>query len=431
MVGLVDCDNFFCSCERVFRPDLASAPIVVLSNNDGCVVARSREVKAMGLPDCLPYYQLLRDYPDAGIVAFSSNYVLYGDMSARVMAMLREEAPRVVQYSIDEAFLDLEGMADTDLKRWGEELCRKIQMGTGIPVSLGIAPTKTLAKVASRYAKKYPGYNKCCVIATDEQRETALRLLPVKEVWGIGRKMGRLLDYEGVVTAYDFSCRSRSWIRSKFHVTGERTWLELQGKNAIGWDVADRTKKKTILTSRSFPEMLTELDDLRSHVANYAARCAAKLRKQNSVCSLVSVFVRSNRFSEDLMQYRKIGTYSFTTPTNTVTEIVEAALRVLEQIYRKDIRYKRAGVIVDGLSQASAIQPDLFEYDPERSRKLKHVSGTMDDINRSLGADTVILGAQQYRERDDSGKPVRFVNAIRHALISPAYSTTLGAMKVR
>lgn len=183
MVGLIDCDNFFCSCERVFRPDLADKPVVVLSNNDGCVVARSREVKAMGIPDCLPYYQLEQCYPNSGIVAFSSNYTLYGDMSARVMAVLREEAPDVVQYSIDEAFLDLSGMDNVDLKAWGEALCRKVQRYTGLPVSLGIAPTRTLAKVASRFAKKYPGYNKCCLIATDEQRLTALRLTQVNDVW--------------------------------------------------------------------------------------------------------------------------------------------------------------------------------------------------------------------------------------------------------
>ena len=174
MVGLIDCDNFFCSCERVFRPDLERKPLVVLSNNDGCIVARSKEVKAMGLKECMPYYQLVRDYPDAGIVAFSSNYELYGDMSARVMAILGEEVPEIMQYSIDEAFLNLEGMRTDDMKGWGEALCRKVQRSTGLPVSLGIAPTKTLAKLATHFAKRYPGYNKCCVIADEYQRERAL-----------------------------------------------------------------------------------------------------------------------------------------------------------------------------------------------------------------------------------------------------------------
>ena len=205
MVGLIDCDNFFCSCERVFRPDLATKPVVVLSNNDGCVVARSREVKAMGVREGLPYYQLLRDYPDCGIVAFSSNYTLYADMSARVMRVVREEVPDVIPYSIDECFLLLDGMEHVDLRQWGEALCRKVTGCTGIPVSLGIAPTKTLAKIASRFAKKYPGYNKCCVMATPEQRDKALRLCAVRDVWGIGRRIGRTLERYGIRTAPDLS----------------------------------------------------------------------------------------------------------------------------------------------------------------------------------------------------------------------------------
>ena len=205
MFGLVDCDNFFCSCERVFRPDLARTPIVVLSNNDGCVVARSKEVKAMGVKEGLPYYQMLEQYPHSGIVAFSSNYALYGDMSARVMAVLREAAPEVFQYSIDEAFLALDGMACRDIRRWGVALCRKVEQSTGMPVSLGIAPTKTLAKVASRFAKRYPAYRKCCVIGNEYQRQTALRLLPVGDVWGIGRRMSRALEGCGITTAYDFT----------------------------------------------------------------------------------------------------------------------------------------------------------------------------------------------------------------------------------
>lgn len=233
MVGLIDCDNFFCSCERVFRPDLAYKPIVVLSNNDGCVVARSKEVKAMGIKEGMPYYQLMEQYPNSGIVAFSSNYTLYGDMSARVMEILRESAPDVIQYSIDEAFLDLRGMEHMDLKQWGEELCQKVLRSTGLPVSLGIAPTKTLAKMASKFAKKYPAYKKCCVIGNDEQREKALKLFPVGDVWGIGRRISRTLEYFGVQTAYDFTQKSKSWIRSKFHVTGERTWAELRGESVI------------------------------------------------------------------------------------------------------------------------------------------------------------------------------------------------------
>jgi DNA polymerase V len=430
MVGLIDCDNFFCSCERVFRPDLATKPIVVLSNNDGCVVARSKEVKAMGIREGIPYYQLLEQYPDTEIVAFSSNYTLYADMSARVMALLREAAPDVIQYSIDEAFLDLSGMDNVDLKKWGENLCIHIRRATGIPISLGIAPTKTLAKVASKYAKKYPAYNKCCVISTDAQRLTALKLFPAADVWGIGHRMAKTLDYYGVHTALDFAQKSKSWIRALFHVTGLRTWEELNGTNAIQIDGLDSVQKKSIVTSRSFPVMLTTIDDLRSHVANYAARCAFKLRRQNSACAIVTVFIQSNAFRYDLPQYSNSSFYHFTTPTNTTNEIVEAALHMLNKIYREGIHYKRAGIMVSEITSAEAIQPDLFFYNPELSSKYKHISKALDSINSRLGADTVVLASQQYPEKATDGKSVKFVNAIRRDLKSPDYSTHLGAFTI-
>lgn len=431
MVGLIDCDNFFCSCERVFRPDLAHTPLVVLSNNDGCVVARSKEVKAMGIPEGMPYYQMREQYPDSGIVAFSSNYALYGDMSSRIVSILREEAPDVIQYSIDESFLDLRGMEHKDLHKWGEHLCKKILKWTGMPVSLGIAPSNTLAKMASRYAKKYPAYNKCCVIGNEEQREKALRLFPVGDVWGIGRRIRRNLEYIGVNTAYDFAALPKDYVRRKYHVTGERTWKELHGQPCIAIDGLDGVTKKTIVTSRSFPGMISDLTDLRSHVANYAARCALKLRRQNSVCSMVTAFIQSNHFREDLPQYDNSATVSFLTPTNTTNELVGVATNILEAIFKKGIYYKRAGIMVSGISSADSIQPDLFEYDPDRSRKYGSISSAIDKINGRMGADTVMLGSQQYREKSADGKSIKFVNAIRRAMKSPDYSTIIGAFKVR
>ncbi len=431
MVGLIDCDNFFCSCERVFRPDLARTPIVVLSNNDGCVVARSREVKAMGIPDCLPYYQLKERFNDAGIVAFSSNYALYGDLSARVMAVLREEVPEVWQYSIDEAFLDLDGLNVDDLHQWGVKLCEKVERCVGVPVSLGIAPTRTLAKVASRYAKRYPAYRKCCLIDTEEKRVKALSLFKAGDVWGIGRQISGSLSYYGITTAYEFAQRPRSWVRSKFHVTGERTWDELNGRSVIAVDELEGNPRKSIVTSRSFPHMITDMEELRSHVANYAARCAMKLRRQNSVCSVVTVFAQSNRCREDLPQYSGSAFRSFMTATSTIHELVKAATALVDTVYRKGIHFKRAGVMVTGISSALAIQPDLFSYDESRALKLRHISSAVDAINRRLGADTVILAAQQYRDRDKDGKTIRFVNAIRRDLKSPDYSTRIGPFVVQ
>ncbi len=384
----------------------------------------------MGIPEGMPFYQLQEQYPNSGIVAFSSNYSLYGDMSSRIVSILREEAPDVIQYSIDEAFLDLNGMDNIDLHKWGEQLCKKILKCTGMPVSLGIAHTNTLAKMASKYAKKYPAYNKCCVIGTEEQREKALRLFPVGDVWGIGRRIRRNLEYIGVNTAYDFAALSKDYVRRKYHVTGERTWKELHGEPCIAIEGLDGVTKKTIVTSRSFPEMIRDLADLRSHIANYAARCAVKLRRQNSVCAMVTAFIQSNHFREDLVQYDSSGSHTFLTPTNTTSEIVGMATSILETIFRKGIYYKRAGIMVSGISPAASLQPDLFEYDPEKRKKLSDISSAIDKINGKMGADTVMLGAQQYRDKGEDGKSIKFVNAIRRAMKSPDYSTSLGAFTV-
>lgn len=431
MWGLVDCDNFFCSCERVFRPDLNGRPVVVLSNNDGCVIARSREAKALGVKMGLPYYQMLQQFPPSVITAFSSNYRLYGDMSARVMATLREEVPVLHQYSIDEAFIDFHGFEAADLKVYGEKLAAKVLKWTGLPVTIGIAPTKTLAKVAARFGKNYAGYKKCCMIADDAQREKALRLFDVEDVWGIGRRIAKKLRYKGINTAYDFTQQPRNRIKSEFHVPGERTWLELLGYDVIGIDEMDSKTKQNIVTSRSFPDMLKTIEDLRPHIANYAARCAMKLRRQKTVCAMVTVFLQSNYFREDLPQYSGSASFIFSTPTSSTSEIVKAAEDVMKKIFRYGISYKRGGVMVSEISSGKAIQPDLFEFDANRSMKYRVISATLDDINNNLGADTVILAAQQYTKKDDSGKSVKFSHAIKRALLSPDYSTSFNAFIVK
>lgn len=431
MWGLVDCDNFFCSCERVFRPELNGKPVVVLSNNDGCVVALSKEVKKLGVRLGIPYYQMLEQFPNSDITAFSSNYKLYGDMSARVMAVIREEVPKFHQYSIDECFLDLHGMDPVGMKEFGEYLSRKVLKWTGIPVTIGIARTKTLAKVAVRFGKNYPGFHKCCMISTEEQKEKALRMFDVEDIWGIGRRIARKLHSVGINTAYDFTQMSRSWVKSRFHVPGERTWLELRGYDVIGVDEMDTKTKQSIVTSRSFPGMIKDLEELIPHVANYASRCAMKLRCQNTVCGMVTVFIQSNYFREDLPQYSNSGSYVFNTPTNTTPEIVNAALKILENIYRDGINYKRGGVMVSNISSARAVQPDLFEFDPFMSYKYRSLSFAIDEINNKLGADSIILASQQYSQRDVEGKTVKFSHAIKRALLSPDYSTSIEAFTVK
>ncbi|MCH5214400.1 MAG: Y-family DNA polymerase [Muribaculaceae bacterium] len=430
MYALVDCDNFFCSCERVFRPDLEGVPLVVLSNNDGCVVARSREAKALGVPMGLPFYQMKERFPNSGIVPFSSNYVLYADMSARVMATLRQEAPSVYQYSIDEAFLDLSGMERFDLHAWGEALAAKVRRWTGIPVSIGIARSKTLAKVAARFAKKYDGYHKCCVISSDEQREKALQLTEIGDIWGIGRRHARSLKSYGIYTAYDFTKRPRNWVKKNYHVPGERTYLELLGRDVLPFESMDR-KKQSIVTSRTFPGMYSTIEGLTPHVANYAARCALKLRKQQSVCGMLTVFARTNPFREDLPQYHGAAAHIFTTSTANTGEIVEAALRCLRELFRPGFQYKKAGVMVERITSAEAVQPDLFEFDPERRGKLDAIARTMDKINAKLGNDTLILAAQQYPEKEEKGKSKKFSDAIKRDMKSPDYSTSLDEFEVK
>lgn len=429
MWGLVDCDNCFCSCERVFRPDLIGKPIVVLSNNDGCVVARSNEARTLGVRMGIPYYQMLEQFPNAGITAFSSNYNLYNDMSNRVMSILRAEAPEVFQYSIDEAFLLLRGMDRIDLHKWGEQLSAKILQWLGMPVSIGIASTKTLAKIASKFAKKYPGYHKCCIIANDNQRISALKLTPVEDVWGIGRRMASTMNTYGIATAYDFSRRPQSWVKRLFTITGERTWRELNGEDVTPVDEIS-VEKKSIMTSRSFPRLVTDLIDLKAHIANFAGKGAEKLRRQKSVCATVTAFMSTNPFRDDLPQYNPSDFITFPTPTDTTQEIVAAALKIAEKIYTPGYHYKRAGVLLSHFSHSNAVQMDLFSFDPIVRRKMRSISCVMDFVNARMGSDTVTLGSQQYRDKDADGNTIRFRQAIRQSLRSPDYTTTAGALKV-
>lgn len=421
MYAICDCDSCYVSCERVFRPDLIGKPVVVLSNNDGCVVARSREAKALGIRGGTPYYQLAEQFPGADISVFSSNYELYGDITRRVMDIIRDASPEFYRYSIDEAFCVLDGMERIDLKAWGEDLSRKILKWTGMPVSIGIAPTKTLAKCADRFAKDYEGYNKCRVIDTEEKRVKALQLFPIKEVWGIGHRLRARLETIGINTAYDFTMKPRAWIKKEFHVTGERTWRELQGEDCIPTE--DMTTKKSICTSRSFPGMITDFDTLRTHVANDAARCSEKLRQQHSVCSQVTVFIETNRCREDLPQYSNSDSMALLTPANTTQEIVRSAVRCLQRVYREGYRFKRAGVIVTGLSDASHVQTNFIDFDPDRHHRVQCVTDVVDNINRVNGTETIVLGSQQYTAPGGKGKASRFSDAIKHDFRSHNFTT--------
>ncbi len=413
MYGIIDCDNCYVSCERVFRPDLKDKPVVVLSNNDGCVVARSNEAKKMGIKAGTPYFQLAEQFPNQKIVVFSSNYELYGELTSRVVSIIRKEAPTYFRYSIDECFVYLDGMEKIDLKAWGEELHKKIKRNVGMPVSIGLAPNKTLAKMASHFAKKYQGYRHCCMIDSDEKRIKALKLYPIDEVWGIGRRYAARLEALGVKTAYDFAEHNQTWVKATFNnIVIERTWRELNGEDCVPNE--EMAKKKSICTSRSFNGMITDLDGLRTHVSNYAARCAEKLRQQGTVASIVGVFLNTNAFREDLPQYWNFQELRLVTPSSSTITIVKAANEVLQKLYRQGYHYKKAGVIVMGIGPNSPIQQDLFDINAEQFEKMKRLDAVIDRINKVNGTETIVLGSQQYTQKDGKGKANVFANAIKH-----------------
>lgn len=424
--ALVDVDNCYVSCERSFRPDLEGKPVVVLSNNDGCVVARSNEAKAMGIKSGTPFFQLAQLFPAQRIYAFSSNYELYADMTRRLMNIVRSEVPEFHRYSIDEGFCVLEGMEHFDLKGWGERLHRRIMQGLGMPVSIGIAPTKTLAKIASKFAKKYAGYHHCCLIDDEEKRLKALSLFPIEDVWGIGRRWTEKLRASQIVTAWDFARQPESWVRMAFNIVGTRTWKELNGIDCIPMDDMEKNTKKSICTSRSFPGMLTNLDDIKTHVANYAAKAAEKLRCCHEVASVVGVFLDTNHFRDDLPQYDMFRTVTMPTPNSSTQTIVKAAMKLLSDIFYPGFHYKRAGVMLLGLASDTAVQTNIIDYQPSVYAKRCKLDAVVDRINRREGKETVVLGTQQYRKKDKNGKSAHFSDAIKRDRKSPNYTTCWG-----
>ena len=416
MIGLADCNNFYCSCERVFRPDLIGKPVVVLSNNDGCVIARSEEAKALGYKMGDPFYQVKEKLEAEGVAIFSSNYTLYGSLSNRVMSMLSHYSPHIDQYSIDESFFDVDqsmaerffqdNLKENDtflnneslLHQYGAKISADVLRAVGIPISIGIAETKTLAKIGSKFAKKYKGYQGCCLIDTDERRHKALSLFPIKDVWGIGRQISRKLDYMGIRTAAQFADKKESWVRSHFNITTVRTWKELNGESCIS--IEELPQKKSICTSRSFAaEGISDKDVVEEAVANFAVHCAEKLRHQGSVCQGITVFAWTSRFNENVPEYTIHDSLTLPIATNAQEEIVGAALSILRAKYPKSMadsrpdrpdmsfHFKKAGVILWQISPDHPRQQDLF--DPiDRSRQ-KALMEAIDAINRKNGYGTI------------------------------------------
>ncbi len=392
MYALVDCNSFFCSVEKVFHPGLAGKPVVVLSNNDGCIVALTPEAKAVGLRRGDPIFKVRHIVDQCHVAVFSTNMYLYAAMSKRVTSILRKSVCHVENYSIDESFCDLQGYDDHfDLEGMMRRIARKIKLWTDIPVSVGVAPTKTLAKMGSKFAKQYAGYHGVCMIDSDDKRRKALRLFDLADVWGIGRGTLERLNYYGISTPLEFADKSASWVKARFTKPGQQTWRELNGEPCI--DTAEVARKKTICTSRSFGNMVGGLDSLKAAVATFAGSCANKLRGEGSGATSVTVFLCSNRFRDDLEQYGNAASARLLTPTSDTMEITNAALSILARIFRKGIMYKKAGVIVGDIVSISPLQANLFDpiaNRPQRARLMR----AMDELNHRYGLKTLRLAVE-------------------------------------
>lgn len=391
MFGLCDCNNFFVSCERVFNPSLEGRPVVVLSNNDGCVVSRSNEAKALGIKMGQPLYQIRDLVKREDVAVHSANYHLYGDMSQRVMSMLKESVEYIEIYSIDEAFLWLGGVPNEQLKEFGERLARDIRKGTGIPVSIGISHTKTLAKIASKLCKKYPKLNSCCLMQRDEDIAKVLSTYPVSDIWGIGRRHGKMLEECYIRTAAQFHALSEEWIRNRMNINGVRTWRELHGTPCIEFNhkIAD---KQTITVSRSFAKELYDFEELHETISTFASSAAEKLRQQHSVARMLQVFILTNRHREDQPQHYEGAVVHFPVPTDSTLEIVKAATARLQKIYRKGYGYKKTGVTLGDISSGIIVQGELFDtIDRPKHRMLMEA---IDKINATQGREAVRLVSQ-------------------------------------
>ena len=390
MYALADCNNFFVSCERVFRPDLEGKPVVVLSGNDGCVVSRSNEAKALGIPMGVPLYQIRGLVEKEGVVCFSSNFSLYGDLSDRVMSIIRQHTSRFEQYSIDECFFNIDHIPADKQKAYCEQLVRAIRQGVGIPISIGIASSKTLAKVASKYAKKYPGYHGVCEIRTEEQRIKALSAFEIGDVWGIGRRAKAKLTNTGVMTALQFTEKPATFAKGLLHKPGLLTWQELRGQDVI--DITELPMKQSITTSRTFATAITEQTLLEEQIANFCAHCARQLRMQQSVAQQIYVYAHTSSFRTDIEQHYLSELVTLPEPTSNSQELISYALAAFRRSYRPGVLYKKAGVVMLKIMPETAVVPDLFNTkDRDKDKRLQRV---LDHIDDRHGKRTIIFGAQ-------------------------------------
>ena len=391
MFALVDCNNFYASCERVFQPQWKGKPVVILSNNDGCVIARSNEAKALGIPMGAPAFKYQTQFKRQKIKVFSSNYPLYGDMSSRVMSILERYTPNIELYSIDEAFLQFKGFDLFDLQKEGMKMQKQIKKWTGIPVSVGIAPSKALAKIANKIAKKFAvKTGGVYSIDTEEKRIKALKWTSISDVWGVGRQHLQQLEAIGVANAWQFSLLSDDWVRKQMSVLGLRLKKDLQGLPSIQLEEV-KAPKKGIATTRSFEGNLTSFSDLEERVSTFASNCAEKMRKQQSSCQALLVFIRSDPHKKDVISYRNSCVLTLPYATNSSIILSRYAILGLRKIFKENIAYKKAGVMIMGLLPTEKRQLNLFE-----NNNTKHVAlmKSLDKIHKRFGPYQIKLANQ-------------------------------------
>lgn len=404
--GLIDCNSFFASCERIFRPDLNGKPIVVLSNNDGCVIARSAEARQLGVKMCAPFYQIKNYLAQENVAVFSSNYALYADISKRVMAIIASYAPNIEVYSIDEAFIELSGLNDAERMQMSTTLKQQIGQQIGINVCIGMAPTKTLAKLANHAAKKYPVTKGVVDIWETHRQHKLLKITDVSEIWGVGRKLTKHLYQENIRTAYDLSQANLTIMQRKYSVNIAKTIQELNGIPCDELNVLDIPQKQLIY-SRSFSKVVTQFDMMRQVISTYAENAAERLRKENLRTKSMTIYISSNRFHYD---YRFMNhTHDFEYFTNDSREIVSAALSLLPKVWEENQRYIKAGIILSNFEASTNSQLDLFAE--TQSKKSLVLMAKIDEINRKHG---------HVMKLAINGDDARW--AMRRNMLSPSYT---------
>ncbi|HCB1217609.1 TPA: Y-family DNA polymerase [Klebsiella pneumoniae] len=413
MFALADVNSFYASCERVFRPDLRGKPVVVLSNNDGCVIARSAEAKRLGIKMGTPWFQLKEAQFPEKLYVFSSNYELYASLSNRVVALLEELSPRVEQYSIDECFLDARGIGQCmDLEDFGRQLRGHVLSGTGLTIGVGCGATKTLAKSAQWASKEWPQFRGVLALSPDNPRRTAklLSLQPVEEIWGVGNRIAKKLHVMGITTALQLSLTNPAFIRKNFSVVLERTVRELNGESCLSLEEAPPTKQQ-IVCSRSFGVKITEYESLRQAICQHAERASEKLRKEHQYCRHISVFIKTSPFAIKEPYYGNVATEKLLTPTQDTRDIIAAATTALERIWRDGHRYAKAGVMLNDFTGSGVSQLQLFDERPPRPHSAE-LMRVLDGINNSG------LGKVWF-----AGRGMAPEWQMKREMLSPAYTT--------